>query len=313
MRFVNFSPPGSDRVEAGWLRRDRVRPVASLLGLAEPRPVGAGWGLDTVGELAGWRDALEALPDADIAAVAAHTLDEVTLAPAVYPCPCFRDFYAFEQHVRTARGRRGLEMVPEWYELPVFYFSNADALLGDGAEVQVPPDGEWLDFELEVAAVIGVAGKDIQAADADAHIAGYAVLNDWSARAIQRKEMKVGLGPAKGKDFATSVGPCLVTPDELTDRRQGKGFDLTMTARVNGRELSRGNWSDITYSFGEMIARASRGVWLRPGDLIGSGTVGTGCILELGPEAAGGWLQPGDMVELEIERLGVLRNRIATQ
>ena len=194
-----------------------------------------------------------------------------------------------------------------------------DAILSlAGLLLYLPAIGRYgakLEILLLVSLVAGIGIEWLAARmqNKEPHIAGYAVLNDWSARAIQRKEMKVGLGPAKGKDFATSVGPCLVTPDELTDRRQGKGFDLTMTARVNGRELSRGNWSDITYSFGEMIARASRGVWLRPGDLIGSGTVGTGCILELGPEAAGGWLQPGDMVELEIERLGVLRNRIATQ
>ena len=314
MRFVNFRPGGSTgEVQAGWLRQGRIFPLVSLLNLPAPVPLGGGWGLDSIARLGEWRLVLSELDAGHLASMPSHAADEVVLAPAIHPCPSFRDFYAFEQHVKTARGRRGLEMVPEWYEAPVFYFSNAHALLGHGAEVTPPPDGQWLDFELEVAAAIGTAGRDITEERAEQHIAGFTVINDWSARAIQRQEMKVGLGPAKGKDFATSVGPALVTPDELEDRRQGKGYNLEMTARVNGRELSRGNWSSITYSFAEMIARASRGVWLQPGDLIGSGTVGTGCILELGPENSGGWLQPGDEVELEIERLGVLRNGISTK
>ncbi len=235
---------------------------------------------------------------------------ELRFAPPVSPVSSFRDFYAFEQHVKTARGRRGLEMIPAWYDAPVFYFSNRRSFVGHGAPVAAPAYGERLDYELEVACVIGRGGRDIDPADADAHVAGYAVLNDWSLRDVQRREMQVGLGPAKGKDFATSLGPWLVTPDELADRRAGKGFALQMIARVNGRELSRGSWDSISFDFREMIARASQGVTLYPGDVLGSGTVGTGCILELGPENTGGWLEAGDVVELEIERLGVLRNEI---
>ena len=238
-------------------------------------------------------------------------LTEVNLLPPVPRPPSFRDFYAFEAHVRTARGHRGLEMVPEWYEIPVFYFSNPSVMCGPDVAVPMPPGCEWLDYELEVGAVIGRAGRDLDAATAEAHIAGYCVLNDWSARDLQRAEMKVGLGPAKGKDFATGLGPWLVTPDELADSRAAKGYDLAMTCRRNGVELSRGNWKDVHWSFGEMLAHASRGVTLFPGDVIGSGTVGTGCILELTPDAAGGWLQPGDVLELEIERLGVLRQSVA--
>jgi 2-keto-4-pentenoate hydratase/2-oxohepta-3-ene-1,7-dioic acid hydratase in catechol pathway len=230
--------------------------------------------------------------------------------PPVIPAASLRDFYAFEAHVKTARGRRGLEMIPEWYELPVFYFSNHTAMLGHGDPLPFPSGGQWLDYELEVAALIGRPGRDIRADDAERHIAGYMVMNDWSLRDAQREEMKVGLGPAKGKDFATSLGPLLVTPDELEPFRSGKGFDLEMMARINGTEYSRGNWKDIHYSFGEMIERASQNVTLYPGDVIGSGTVGTGCILELGPDSVDGWLKHGDTVELEIDRLGALSNSI---
>ncbi|MBO8165004.1 MAG: fumarylacetoacetate hydrolase family protein [Brevibacillus sp.] len=237
----------------------------------------------------------------------------VRLGPPLPRPNSFRDFYAFEEHVRRARERRGLTMIPEWYHFPVFYFSNASSFVGPEAEVVRPRATRWLDYELEIACVIGKGGVDIPVEQADQHIAGFSILNDWSARDLQREEVKVGLGPAKGKDFATSLGPYLVTPDELDDVRiageRGARYDLTMTARVNGREYSRGNFRDIYYTFAEMIARASADCPLYPGDVIGSGTVGTGCILELGEEFP--WLQPGDVVELEVERLGVLRNRIA--
>ena len=238
-------------------------------------------------------------------------LSQVTLLSPVPRPPTFRDFYAFEDHVRTARAHRGLDMVPEWYDMPVFYFSNPSAMCGPGAAVATPPGCGRLDYELEIGAVIGRAGRDLDPASAETYVAGYCVLNDWSARDLQREEMKVGLGPAKGKDFATGLGPWIVTPDELDDVRTAKGYDLAMTCRRNGEELSRGNWSDLHWSFGEMLARASRGVTLYPGDVIGSGTVGSGCILELTPEAAGGWLQPGDELELEIDRLGVLKQSVA--
>jgi 2-keto-4-pentenoate hydratase/2-oxohepta-3-ene-1,7-dioic acid hydratase in catechol pathway len=236
-----------------------------------------------------------------------HPAGDVDLLPPLLP-NSFRDFYAFEEHVVRARARRGLTVPEEWYRFPAFYFSNHSAIVGPGREISFPRTTRAPDFELEVGCVIGREGKDIDARNAGLHIAGYCVMNDWSARDIQREEMAIGLGPAKGKDFATSIGPALVTPDEIEPARSGKGYDLAMEARVNGRVLSRNSWSTIHYSFEEMIARASRDVWLYPGDLFGSGTVGGGSILELGPETTGGWLKAGDRVDLEIERLGVLSN-----
>ena len=232
---------------------------------------------------------------------------EVTFAPPVTQPPSFRDFYAFEQHVKTARARRGLPVPPFWYEQPVFYFSNPRALVGHGAPVHAPVNSQELDYELELGIVIGRPGRDIADADAWRHIAGLTVLNDCSARDLQRAEVTVGLGPAKAKDFATAVGPWLVTLDEFADRISGETLTLGMSARRNGRTLSQGNVSALYHSIPRLIAQASRDATLFPGDLIGTGTVGTGCLLELGAEENGGWLRPGDVVELEIERIGVLR------
>jgi fumarylacetoacetate (FAA) hydrolase len=223
----------------------------------------------------------------------------------------FRDFYAFEQHVKAARARRGQEMIPTWYEIPVFYFSNPTSLRGHLEPVKRPKTSQEMDFELEVACVIGSKVQDVSGSAAEDAIFGYTVLNDFSARDLQRDEMKCLLGPAKGKDFATSVGPWVVTKDELAPARVAPGkYNLTMTARKNGKEISRSNFNTIHYDFTKLLERASRDVMLFPGDLIGSGTVGTGCILELGPEKTDGWLKPGDTIELEIERLGVLTSPI---
>jgi fumarylacetoacetate (FAA) hydrolase len=247
-----------------------------------------------------------------------QSLDDVQLlAPIPFP-RTIRDFYAFEQHVKAARALRGLDMIPEWYDHPVFYYSNPGAVYGPDAEVPYPRGSNEVDYELEIACVIGKPGRDILAEDANKYIAGYLIMNDWSARDTWRNfESKLSMGPAKSKDFANSLGPWLVTPDELEDRREGKGkearYNLQMAARVNGKELSRGNANSLTHTFASMVEWASTDVWLRPGDVLGSGTVGTGCILELRPENTGGWLKPGDEVELEIERLGVLRNRLVGQ
>jgi fumarylacetoacetate (FAA) hydrolase len=260
-----------------------------------------------------WSGLIRALAD-EIAdspdAYAGHFVDAIRYLPPLPNPPTFRDFYAFEEHVKTARGHRDLTMPKEWYEFPVFYFSNPMSMIGQGSALVKPDYTEKLDYELEVACIIGRGGRDIAVSEAAKHIAGYTILNDWSARDVQRAEMKVGLGPAKGKDFATSLGPLVVTPDEIETKRKQKGYDLEMRALRNGHLLSRGNWASIFYSFEEMIARASQGVYLQAGDLLASGTVGTGCILELGPEKAGGWLKPGDLIRLEIDTLGYLENAI---
>jgi fumarylacetoacetate (FAA) hydrolase len=222
---------------------------------------------------------------------AEYPLADVVLRPPILHPSSIRDFYAFEQHVRAARGSRGLDVPQEWYEIPVFYFSNPAAVYGPDDEIPYPRGSEELDYELELAAVIGAEGQ----------IAGFTVMNDWSARDLQRAEMKVGLGPSKGKDFATSFGPVLVTTDEFD------GSSGTMVARVNGEDRSRGTASDMHHSWRAIRDHAARNTRLLPGDILGSGTVGTGCILELGD---GRWLEPGDVVELEIEGIGVLRNSV---
>ena len=242
-----------------------------------------------------------------------YTLNEVVFLPPIPDPPTMRDFYAFEQHVATARRNRGLDMIPQWYEIPTFYFTNTSEIYGHDNPVPYPVGSQALDIELEIACVIGREGKDIPVEKAADYIAGYTIMNDWSARDFQLKDMMLNLGPGKGKDFATSLGPYLVTPDELASRRTGSGaserYDMTMLARINGKEISRGNFNSIYYSFPQMIAYASRNVRLRVGDVIGSGTVGTGCILELGTNVHR-WLQREDEVELEIDGIGVLRNRI---
>jgi 2-keto-4-pentenoate hydratase/2-oxohepta-3-ene-1,7-dioic acid hydratase in catechol pathway len=227
--------------------------------------------------------------------------------------PSIRDFYAFEQHVRTARARRGLEMHPDWYELPVFYFANPAAVLGPGDPVAVPPRSAELDYELEVACVLGLAGENLRLQDADRMVAGFMVMNDWSARDVQRREMQLSLGPAKGKDFATSLGPVLVTTGEFAPGGLREVPSAVMVARVNGVEWSRANLDGLWWSFAEMLAYASEAAPVRRGDVLGSGTCGTGCILELslvhGAEKYP-YLQPGDEVELEVSGLGVLANRV---
>ena len=242
-----------------------------------------------------------------------HPLAAVRLWAPIPEPPSVRDVMAFEEHVVTSTEALGLEVDPLWYEIPVFYFSNPAAILGPTDDVPIAPGSTAFDYELEIAAVIGTPGGDISAKDAEAHIAGYTILCDWSARDLQEREMKLNLGPAKGKDTATSIGPVLVTPDELEPLRSGNAYDMAMTASVNGRVYSSGNFSAIHWDFGALIEHASRGTRLRTGDIIGSGTVGTGCILELsrthGADAYP-WLEAGDVVTCSIPPIGEITARI---
>jgi fumarylacetoacetate (FAA) hydrolase len=251
-------------------------------------------------------------------------LREVELiAPVPHP-RSYRDGYAFRQHVETARRNRGLDMTPVFDAFPVFYFGNHHTIQGPGPVLCMPDHFKKLDFELEAAAVIGRKGKNIPVEEADEYIAGLMILNDLSARTLQMEEMLLNLGPAKGKDFATTTGPWMVTQEELKHKQVpckknhfGMTWNLNMMASVNGKQISAGNLSDMEWTFAELIARASYGAELFPGDIIGSGTVGTGCFLELNgtgklnnPEYTEQWLQPGDQIELSIESLGTLQNTL---
>lgn len=254
--------------------------------------------------------------------------DKIQLLAAVPRPRSCRDAYAFRQHVETARKNRGLDMIPEFDQFPVFYFTNHNAIIGSGDLVVEKDHLDSLDFELEVAIVIGKHGKNISAENADDYIAGFMIMNDFSARTLQREEMRLHLGPAKGKDFATALGNIFVTVDELDkykcktpEGRIGNVYDLPMKASYNGNLISEGNLKDMNWTFAEIIERVSYGVEIYPGDVIGSGTVGTGCFLELNgtgfreAEAKGQsfepcWLKPGDEIELEVSALGRLKNKI---
>jgi fumarylacetoacetate (FAA) hydrolase len=279
MRLVTFRD-STGAVRVGELLEDRVRALAA----PSMRDWLAGEGRET------GRDELGAE-------------DLQLLAPVPDP-PSVRDFYAFEGHVAAGWRRRGLEVPEHWYEAPAFYFSNPASILGPGERLRRPAGTEMLDFELEIAAVIGSGGE----------IAGFTLMNDWSARDVQAREVTVGLGPHKAKDFGTSLGPWLVTPDELT-YRDGR-LELEAAAFVNGREIARGDASEQHFSWPELRAAAASGTRLRPGDVLGSGTLAGGCLLELGPRDLGGgrgerWVEPGDVVELQAKELGVLGTPIA--
>lgn len=232
--------------------------------------------------------------------------------------PSMRDGYAFRQHVEAARRNRGVPMIPEFDLFPTFYFTNHQAVIGPGPVPVMPMQMEQLDFELESAIVVGKQGRNIKAADADRYIFGYTIMNDLSARKVQMEEMKMSLGPAKGKDFATALGAWLVTKDELAQYRRpgatGERYDLEMTAEINGQPISKGNMADMNWTFAQILERVSYGVTIYPGDVIGSGTVGTGCFMELnGSGITKQWLKAGDKVTLRITGLGELTNVITTE
>lgn len=246
------------------------------------------------------------------------------LAPVPHPASC-RDGYAFRQHVFTARRNRGVPMIPEFDQFPIFYFTNHNSIIGEGELIVEDDHLLKLDFELEAAVIIGKKGRNISSKDADSYIAGYTIMNDFSARFLQMEEMKLNLGPAKGKDFATAIGPWMVTPDELEifkiETKFGNKYNLEMKAFHNGEQVSLGNVSDMNWTFAEIIERASYGVDLLPTDVIGSGTVGTGCYLELngswalqakerGEDFTPIWLKENDIISLEINNLGTLTHKI---
>jgi len=263
--------------------------------------------------------------------VAAATLiapvkDYILLAPVPRPTSC-RYGYAFRQHVEAARRNRGVEMIKEFDQYPIFYFTNHNAIQGPGPITCMPDHFQQLDFELEIAIVIGKEGRNIKAKDADKYIAGFTIMNDLSARKLQMEEMLLNLGPAKGKDFSTVIGPWLVTPDELANflvpakqGHVGNNYNLSMKCWVNDQLVSSGNVKDMDWTFAEIIERCSYGVTMYPGDVIGSGTVGTGCFLELNgtgklnnPNYTAQWLQPNDVVTMQIDGLGTLTNTIQAE
>ncbi|MEV6608760.1 fumarylacetoacetate hydrolase family protein [Kutzneria sp. NPDC051319] len=257
----------------------------------------------------------EALAHAADAALGEHPipLESVRLRPPLQP-PAIRDFVTFERHVEGIARRFGDEVGPEWHEAPAFYFTNPRSLIGAFDDVRIPPGSQVFDFELEVAAVVGRAGSDLTPETAREHIIGYTVLNDWSARDLQAREMRVKLGPAKGKDSASTLGPWLVTADELEPRRDAEGFlDLTMVVTRNGIEVGRDSLANMAWTFEEMLAYASRGTTVWPGDVLGSGTCGSGCLAELwGRHGTAGLppLAPGDVVTMTVDGLGTISNKV---
>lgn len=296
MRFARWR--SGAETHAGIIVDDRVCPFPP--------------GVDLVSLLRQGPDALRATARAAVAAPG-RPLSGVRLRPPVDP-PSVRDFLAFHEHLEGVAARFGHPVPPAWHEAPTFYFSNPHSLVGPYDDVAVPPGCRVFDFELEVAAVIGTAGRDLTPAQARDHILGYVIMNDWSARDLQAREMTVQLGPAKGKDSATTVGPWLVTTDELEQHRDADGFlDLEMTVDVNGHRVGTDTSANMSWTFEELVAYASRGTWVRPGDLIGSGTCGSGCLAEL-------WgrrgtqdpppLRPGDTVTMAVTGLGHISNRV---
>ncbi len=296
MRFATYSHRGEREVNLGVVEGSRLyglAPGTTMLGLLGD------------GDIPLARAGREALQEPS----ELIELGEVDLRAPIPVPPSIRDFLAFEEHLRNARG----EVDPDWYELPIFYFSNPAAVMGPADDIEIAPGSSQWDYELEMAAVIGAPGSNLSPLEAEQHIAGYTVMCDFSARDVQKREMRLRLGPVKGKDSATSLGPVLVTADELEPFRFGRGFNLQMAVTVNGRAYGSGTAADLYWSFAEMVAYASRGTTVMPGDIIGSGTVGTGCILELSNLGRGEefpWLRAGDEVELTIEHLGTLRHRI---
>jgi 2-keto-4-pentenoate hydratase/2-oxohepta-3-ene-1,7-dioic acid hydratase in catechol pathway len=295
MRFGRVDHEGSPR--AAVIDGDTVRVLAADVGIS-----------DLLAAEGGERDGVAARVEAEV------PLEEAALLAPVEP-PTIRDFSVFEQHISGVikDANPDATVPPVWYESPFCYFTNPNALTGPGEEIPVPPGCRRLDLELEVGAVIGRSGRDLAPGEAGEYVAGYTIFNDWSARDLQMAEMRLGLGMCKGKDFANTLGPWIVTPDELESYVDGDRLDLELRAEVNGDALGTDTLANMAWSFPELVSYASRGTWVRPGDVLGSGTCGNGCLLELWGRRGRDFLPPlgpGDVVSLHVEGIGTLTNAV---
>lgn len=294
MKFVTYSD-STARTHAAVLHEGRLFPVPDAASVS-----------DLIGDGV---DGLVAHGSRALANSEPVDRDQVRIEAPVSP-PAMRDSMCFHEHIENCMGT----VDPLHSRFPAFYFSNHAAVIGPEDDVRVAPGSEQFDYELEVAAVIGRPGSNIAPHDASSHIVGYTMYIDWSARDLQVEEMAVHLGPAKGKDSATTLGPVLVSADELEPFRSGHGFDLTMSVSVDGQPISSGNWSTINWSFDDVVAYTSRGTHLRTGDVLGSGTVGGGCLVEqraLDPDGFRGWLREGEVVTFEVDHIGRMDIRVA--
>ena len=294
MKLVSFQHKESKKSSSGILLEDNILDL------------GKTFNFDSINEIVNEID-LNCFNKISIEAV-------IFISPIINPTS-LRDAYAFRQHVEAGRKSRGLEMIPEYDKFPVFYYGNHNAIGGSGQVLINKNQSKKLDYELEVAAIIGKRGKNISVSDADDYIMGYTIMNDFSARHLQKEEMKLSLGPAKGKDFLTTLGPYIVTKDELDDKcitaEFGNRYDLNMYAYLNGELLSKDNFKNISWTFAQIISRISDGTEIYPGDVIGSGTCATGCLLELNQtNKTNIWMNDGDEIKLVIDRMGSLVNTI---
>tara|TARA_B110000263_G_scaffold49235_1_gene41090 strand:+ start:616 stop:1587 length:972 start_codon:yes stop_codon:yes gene_type:complete len=313
MRLSTYKLHNSNQELIGLLEDDRIINLNAFFGKIS---------LIKLIQISDWQE--KVLNEIDNKILTKHELEDVTILSPIPKPNSFRDAYAFKQHVEASRRNRGVDMIKEFDEFPIFYFSNHNSIHGPNENIIcMPSHFNKLDYELEIAILIGQEGSNILAKDADRYIAGYMILNDFSARDIQMQEMKLNLGPAKGKDFASVLGPYLVTPDEISknlikdNNNQGNRYNLKMSCLLNGELVSEGNTKDMHWTFEQIIERASYGVTLYPGDIIGSGTVGTGCLLELNgthklknPNFKERWLKEGDVIEMKVDGLGEISNKI---
>ena len=294
MKLVSFQYKESKKSSSGILLEDNILDL------------GKTFNFDSINEI---------INEIDLNCFNKISFESVTFISPIINPTSLRDAYAFRQHVEAGRKSRGLEMIPEYDKFPVFYYGNHNAIGGSGEVLISKNQSKKLDYELEVAAIIGKRGKNISVSDADDYIMGYTIMNDFSARHLQKEEMKLSLGPAKGKDFLTTLGPYIITKDELDDKcitgEFGNRYDLNMYAYLNGELLSKDNFKNISWTFAQIISRISDGTEIYPGDVIGSGTCATGCLLELNQtNNTNIWLNEGDEIKLVIDRMGSLVNTI---